>query len=74
LHACTQKFHRIGALREATLIDRTDATSRDVGNSLEVLTNLVYLTRHSLTDGAQAESYLDMAVVQLRRLTSLLST
>jgi hypothetical protein len=53
-------------------IDRPDTTSNDVCNSLEVLNNLVYLTRHSLTDEAQAVNYLDMAVVQLRRLSDLL--
>jgi len=43
---------------------------------LEVLTNLVYLTRHSLSAPEQAAviKYLDMADVQLRRLTVLLGS
>jgi hypothetical protein len=55
-------------------LDRPDGTGNDVSNSLEVLTNLVYLTRHSLTDEAMAGNYLDMAESQLRRLHDLLRT
>jgi hypothetical protein len=55
-------------------IESSDGTGNDVCNSLEVLTNLVYLTRHSLTDEALAVNYLDMAEVQLRRLNDLLRT
>jgi hypothetical protein len=64
-------------LGQTYLIDRTDRPdppSNDVCNSLEVLTNLVYLTRHSLAEEEKAVFYLDMAVTQLRRLTDLLST
>ena len=64
-------------MRQTYLINATvrpDGAASDVCNSLEVLTNLVYLTRHSLTDVALAVAYLDMADAQLRRLTDLLGS
>jgi hypothetical protein len=64
-------------LRQTYLINATvrpDGATSDVCNSLEVLTNLVYLTRHSLSDVTLAIAYLDMADAQLRRLTDLLGS
>ena len=62
-------------MSQAYLINRmkpSDDRGNDVCNSLEVLNNLVYLTRHSLANETVAVNYLNMAEAQLRRLNDLL--
>jgi hypothetical protein len=47
---------------------------RNVANSLEAITSLIYLIRHSLHDPAKALFYLDLANVRLEAITVHLGT
>jgi hypothetical protein len=42
---------------------------RNVANSLEAISNLIYLIRHSLHDPAAAVNYVDLAEENLKAIT-----
>jgi hypothetical protein len=49
-------------------LDNSRSAYLDVRNSIEVLNNLVYLTRHRVADAAQVLIYMQMAEEELDRL------
>jgi hypothetical protein len=43
----------------------------DIRNSLEIITNLVYLTRHGAMDAVKVTLYMEMADEELKRLARI---